>query len=83
MFVDYKGSPRYNLGERSCLTYMATPVYEKENVRRINFKLNKKFDKDLIDWVEQQPNIQSYLKDLIRADIAAKNPAAEAEKEGE
>lgn len=49
---------------------MAAPVYEKEYTRQIKFKLNRKFDADVIEWLEQQENVQGYLKELVRADIA-------------
>lgn len=49
---------------------MAAPVYEKEYTRQIKFKLNRKFDADVIEWLEQQENVQGYLKELVRADMA-------------
>lgn len=49
--------------------HMATPQYDKENTRRINLKLNIKTDADIIKQLESQPNIQGYLKKLIREDM--------------
>ena len=48
---------------------MATPQYDKENCRRINLKLNKKTDADIIKRLEAEKNIQGYLKKLIREDM--------------
>ena len=48
---------------------MATPQYDRENTRRINLKLNKKTDDDIIQHLESQENIQGYLKRLIRNDM--------------
>lgn len=48
---------------------MATPQYDRENTRRINLKLNKKTDDDIIRHLESQENIQGYLKQLIREDM--------------
>ena len=48
---------------------MATAEYDRNNTRRINLKLNNKTDKDIIEHLERQPNIQGYLKRLIREDM--------------
>jgi len=40
--------------------------YQKENVRRISFALNKETDSDIIDLLEQQTNVNGFLKWLIR-----------------
>ena len=48
---------------------MATPQYDRENTRRVNLKLNKKTDDDIIRHLEAQENIQGYLKRLIREDM--------------
>ena len=48
---------------------MPTPAYEKEILRQIKFKLNRKYDADMLTWLEQQDNIQGYIKSLIRADM--------------
>lgn len=43
--------------------------YIKDNIRQIRLTLNQKTEQDLIDWLDQQPNKQGYLKQLIRADM--------------
>lgn len=46
--------------------------YIKDNIRQIRLTLNQKTEQDLIDWLEQQPNKQGYLKQLIRSDMLQK-----------
>ena len=46
--------------------------YIKDNIRQIRLTLNQKTEQDLIDWLEQQPNKQGYLKQLIRSDMLRK-----------
>lgn len=43
--------------------------YEKENIRQIRLKINRKTEPELIEWIEQQDNIQGYIKQLIREDM--------------
>lgn len=43
--------------------------YIKNNVRRFELKLSKKNDAELIKHLEQQPNTNKYLKELILQDI--------------
>lgn len=40
--------------------------YTKENIKRIEIKLSKKYDKDIIDILNNVDNVSSYIKDLIR-----------------
>ena len=47
--------------------YMAN--YEKENLRQIRLKINRKTEPDLLAWIEKQDNIQGYIKELIRKDM--------------
>ena len=47
--------------------YMAN--YEKENLRQIRLKINRKTEPDLLAWVEKQENVQGYIKELIRKDM--------------
>ena len=47
--------------------YMAN--YEKENLRQIRLKINRKTEPELLEWVEKQGNIQGYIKELIRKDM--------------
>lgn len=56
----------------------AVMKYETQNIRRFTFKLNCKFEQDLIQWIESKENIQSYVIDLIRKDyIASTNDDSE------
>ena len=50
--------------------YMAN--YEKENLRQIRLKINRKTEPDLLAWVEKQENVQGYIKELIRRDMPQK-----------
>lgn len=48
----------------------ASMRYDKENMRQIKFNLSKKYDLDIISYLDSVPNKQGYIKDLIRADMA-------------
>ena len=51
---------------------MATAQYDRENTRRVNLKLNNNTDADIIQWLEEQKNldgIQGAIKCLIREKI--------------
>ena len=50
--------------------YMAN--YEKENLRQIRLKINRKTEPDLLAWVEKQENVQGYIKRLILQDMKIK-----------
>ena len=50
--------------------YMAN--YEKENLRQIRLKINRKTEPELLAWIEKQENIQGYIKRLIRREIPQK-----------
>lgn len=43
--------------------------YDALNTKHYGFKFNKKTDADLIAWLDSIENKQSYLKDLIRANM--------------
>ena len=43
--------------------------YEKENLRQIRLKINRKTEPELLEWIEKQDNIQGYIKRLIRDDM--------------
>lgn len=47
----------------------ATAKYDKENVIRINLKLNKNTDADILERLETVGNRNGYIKELIRANI--------------
>lgn len=50
---------------------MGTYKFDRENTRQLRVKLNKKTDADILLHIDKQSNIQGYIKQLIRADIAA------------
>ena len=50
---------------------MGTPAYDKLHVRWINLKFNLKTDADILTYLDSKQNKQGYIKQLIRADIAA------------
>ena len=43
--------------------------YEKENLRQIRLKINRKTEPELLEWIEKKPNIQGYIKILILEDM--------------
>ena len=43
--------------------------YDKTKRKRYDFDFGIETDKDVIDWLEQQPNKAGYIKQLIREDI--------------
>lgn len=43
--------------------------YVKKNQRQFMLKVNRIHEPDLVDWLESKPAIQTYLKELIRADM--------------
>ena len=43
--------------------------YEKENLRQIRLKINRKTEPELLEWIEKQDNIQGYIKRLIQKDM--------------
>ena len=50
----------------------ASRKYNDENTRQIKFSFSLKYDQDIIAMLDSVPNKQGYIKDLIRADIAAR-----------
>jgi len=64
--------------------YRATQKYIKENLRNISLMCNKKYDDDILVWLDSQDNKQGYLKALIRADMARQGfTRKDNEQEGE
>lgn len=51
--------------------YRAAQKYRIEKCRRVTVELNKKYDADILVWLDSQENKQGYLKQLIRADMQA------------
>ena len=49
---------------------MGTYAFDKENTVKLTFKINKRTDADIIQFLQGIDNKQGYLKQLIRADIA-------------
>ena len=47
----------------------ASVKYNKTNVKQIKLNLNRKTDADIIAALEAAPNIQGYIKELIRKDL--------------
>lgn len=43
--------------------------WQKEHIKRVVVKLNKESDKDILDHLDSLPNVQGYIKSLIRKDI--------------
>ena len=43
--------------------------YDSKTARYVSMKLNTNTDKDIIQRLEQEPSIQTYLKRLIREDM--------------
>ena len=53
----YKNKKKYNMR------------YFKENNKQMGFVLNKRTDADIISFLDQKPNRNAYLKQLIREDM--------------
>lgn len=49
--------------------YESQARYDATNTRQIRLKLNKGTDKDVLEWLDQQPNKQGAIKALIRERI--------------
>lgn len=60
---------------------MGTYKFDRENTRQLRVKLNKKTDADILLHIDKQSNIQGYIKQLIRADIATHAGEAPEQKE--
>ena len=43
--------------------------YDKNNIKRVVLKLNKKTDTDIIEFLKQQDKVNTYLKKIIREKI--------------
>lgn len=50
-------------------TIRAIEKYQKANIKRVVLKLNKKTDADIIEYLDQQKNVNGKLKDIIREKI--------------
>ena len=49
---------------------LAKERYTRENTRPLKVKLNLKTDADILAKLETEPNMQGYIKRLIREDIS-------------
>jgi hypothetical protein len=47
----------------------ANEKWDKENIRRFVLKVAKNTEKDILEKLEAQDNVNGYIKSLIRADI--------------
>ena len=47
--------------------------YQKENTIQVNLRLSKKYDADIIEWLNalQTKGKATYIKELIREDMAS------------
>lgn len=57
------------MGETSEARKRASAKYDAKMTTGLYLKLNKKTDEDILCWLDHQPNIQGYIKALIRKDI--------------
>ena len=58
-------------------TSMATLKWRKESIKRVEFYLHKELDKDVLEWLEKQPNKREYIISLLRKDMDEKRPSEE------
>lgn len=47
----------------------AQKKYDAANTRQFHMKLNRNTDRDVIEKLDSVPNMQGYIKQLIRADL--------------
>lgn len=43
--------------------------YDKANTKQFHLKLNRNTDRDIIEKLDNVPNMQGYIKRLIRSDL--------------
>ena len=43
--------------------------YDAANTKQIHLKLNRNTDAELIRWLDDQENVQGYIKSLIKRDM--------------
>ena len=48
---------------------MGNAASDKKNARCFSLKLSRNTDKDIIEQLEKQENVQAYIKRLIREDM--------------
>jgi len=49
--------------------YQSQIKYDQAHTRQVKLKLNRKTDKDILDKLDSVGSKQTYIKQLIRADI--------------
>ena len=54
----------------------ATAKYDAANTKRVSLKLNVKTDADILAALGSEANVQGYLKELVRDDLARKRTDA-------
>lgn len=50
----------------------AQAKYDKVNTKQVAIKLNRTTDADILAHLAEQSNVQGYIKQLIRKDMAAR-----------
>lgn len=50
----------------------ASMKYNQQNVKQIKLNLNRKTDADIIQFLENEPNVQGLIKQLIREHMKTK-----------
>ena len=50
--------------------YQSQIKYDQTHTKQVKLKLNRKTDKDILDKLDSVGSKQTYIKQLIRADIA-------------
>lgn len=58
------------MGEFDQAAYVA--AYQKKNIREYRIKINRLTEPELLEHLDAQPNIQGYVKELIRRDMQTK-----------
>ena len=53
----------------------------KKPARRLVIDVCKNTEQDLLDWLDQQPRYATYIKDLIRADMAKRKGKQDGKKD--
>lgn len=48
----------------------AQAKYDRANTKQVAIKLNRNTDSDILDWLATKQNVQGYIKQLIRKDMA-------------
>ena len=67
--MEAKVKINYSNGTIEERTYASQEKYDKTNTVQFKMKLNKKTDSDIIEWLENQPNKQGAIKELIRKNL--------------